>query len=114
MATAKRQLSLVAPTIEIAADARKPITVDLVGVRYTLMPPKSAYSLRMAMRAQGAGEDVMQLINILDDWCAAAFGRTVASEVLARLDNADDLLDYSHLMQLMAKTAEIGTANPTS
>jgi hypothetical protein len=103
----------VQPMLQIEALERRTIPVELVGKMYDLIPPKAAYSLRIAQRAQNAEQNVDTLLTILTSWMEAAFGAKVAPKIMARLDDPDDLLDYSHLLQLLQKVVELGV-NPTS
>jgi hypothetical protein len=103
----------IRPSLLIEAAERKSIPVELVGIHYDLIPPKAAFSLRIAQRAQDADKDVSQLLNILGSWMTAAFGEKQSARIMARLDDPDDLLDFPHLLQLLQKVVELGV-NPTS
>jgi hypothetical protein len=103
----------IRPMLLIEAAERKSIPVELVGTVYDLIPPKAAYSLRIAQRAQAAETDVNELMAVLTAWMVAAFGEKQATKIMARLDEADDLLDITHLMTLLQRVVELGV-NPTS
>jgi hypothetical protein len=103
----------IQPMMMIEAAERKSIPVDLVGVQYSLIPPKAAFSLRIAQRAQDADKDVTVLLGVLMTWMTAAFGDKQATKIMARLDDPDDLLDFGHLLTLLQKVVELGV-NPTS
>jgi len=103
----------IRPSLLIEAAERKSIPVELVGVHYDLIPPKAAFSLRIAQRAQEADKDVNLLLGVLGNWMTAAFGEKQSAKIMARLDDPDDLLDFGHLLTLLQKVVELGV-NPTS
>jgi hypothetical protein len=111
--TAKNDVVPIRPMLLIEAAERKHIPVDLVGVHYDLIPPKAAFSLRIAQRAQEADKDVTILMEVLTSWMVAAFGDKQAAKIMARLDDPDDQLDFPHLLTLLQKVVELGV-NPTS
>lgn len=108
--------------ITISAEPRKTFTVDLVGKTYTIRAPKGSAAIALASRAnmtskRGKGGDAAEIegmLSMLRDWSRAAFGVKVAEEVLARLDDPEDDLDFQHLSDLMAKVSEASTGNPTT
>lgn len=97
----------------IAADKREVIPVELVGERYSILPPKTAVTLKMAVRAKQAGSDPALMYEALQEWIDKAFGKK-AKEVHKRLDDPDDLLDIEHITELMKAVIEVSTGNPTS
>jgi hypothetical protein len=94
-------------SITITAEPRAAIPVDLVGVRYTVQPPKSALAFKLAVQAKSAGEDPEQMLTTIDEWIEKAFGKKQATAIRGRLD-------INHLMQLMEALIEEGSKNPTS
>lgn len=110
--------------ITISAEPRKTFVVDLVGKTYTIRAPKGSAAIALASRAnftskrgKGGGGDAAEIegmLAMLRDWSRAAFGVKVAEEVLARLDDPEDDLDFQHLSDLMAKVSEASTGNPTT
>lgn len=102
------------PRIVVAAKPRKPIPVELVGTDYVITPPKSTIAIAIAERAKGADNDPAALMAELNNWITIAFGKTQAKKVIARLNDANDDLDVTDVMELMQKVAEAVTPNPSS
>lgn len=100
--------------IVVEATPREEIPLTLVGVKYTIVPPKSNFALKMAYQAKTSKDDPTQVVDSLFDWVRKAF-RDQADAVLARLDDDGDDLDIDHLTQLMQKVLERGSGgNPTT
>lgn len=100
--------------INITAEPRTILDVELVGVRYKVNPPKSALALKLAVRAKSAGEDPTLMMEAIDEWIGKAFGAEEAIKVHERLEDEKDLLDFQHIMALMEAVIETTTGNPTS
>lgn len=105
--------------LTITAEPRKTLTVDLVGVTYTIRAPKGATALALAKRfgqkSKGKGSSqIDDTLTALRDWSRSAFGVKTSDEVFARLDDPEDDLDISHLSDLMAKVTEATTGDPTT
>lgn len=99
--------------ITINAEPRESIVVELVGVKYNLMPPKSSLALKMAVRAKTASDDPTEMMEAMYEWVDSAFGEE-ATAVKARLDAADDLLDIDHIAKLMEAVMELASGNPST
>jgi len=101
--------------IIVEASPRPRYTVQLVGVEYALSPPKSALSMKLAVRSKQSQEssDPTLMLDTLREWVVSAFGDEVGAVVLARLDDKDDEMDLDHLSELMRKVSEAATGNPT-
>lgn len=103
-----------AASITITADPRKAIIVDLVGVKYSIMPPKVSAALQLGMNSANPDPDqARQMFNDLDEWILVAFG-SEAPALHTRLKDPKDDLDLPHVMQLLKALVERTTANPTS
>lgn len=99
-------------TIEINASPVETLPVKLVGEKYTITPPKVAYSLAIARKAQklskkGKGTDeqkteqALRGIDMILEWVEAALPKEEAKRVLDRLEDPHDQLDISHVQKLM-------------
>jgi hypothetical protein len=104
--------------IEIES-TRKPITVNLVGVQYTLTPPKAAIAIEMAEAAKGmttTGDDanVDETLKVLYDWLGMAMTAKDVEAVKKRLKSKTDDLDIPHLTTLLEKVMEYVVGNPTT
>lgn len=113
--------------IEISAPERESISVDLVGKRYVMRPPKAALSIAIARRAKevaalttgdGTGEDVLEnvtkMLDVFDDWLERAFAKKDVKAIRARMEDPEDDLDFPQLITLIEKVVEYTTGNPTS
>lgn len=100
--------------ISISAAPRKKIPVDLVGVRYEVLPPKGALALQLGIQTKKAGDDPGAAWAMVESWVERGFGKANARKIKARLDDDGDDLDISHLMQLMTVLMERLSGNPTS
>lgn len=90
------------------------IPVRLVGVKYSIRPPKTALAIRFASRAKAAKEDPAALMEAVEGWVHMAFGKTTGKKVLARLDASDDDLDIEHIVKLMEALVEQQAGDPTT
>lgn len=105
--------------IEIDAEPRADIPVNLVGVEYTIRPPKGSTAIAMAKQARQAEksddeDSALKSWELIEDWVSKAFGKKKAGEIQKRLDDPDDELDVPHLSQLISKVSEQMTGNPTT
>lgn len=100
--------------INIVADPREPITVNLVGTEYVVKPPKAALAMKLAVTAKSAEEDPSAMMAAVNQWISIAFGKVGAKAIQKRLEDMDDDLDFPHIMQLMEAMIERATGNPTS
>lgn len=101
-------------TIEITAEPVKTLDVNLVGVDYDVKPPKGSLAIVLASSLGKIKDNPDKLMRILGDWVRVAFGKKQAEAVMKRLEDPDDDLDITHIMQLMEKLAEATTGNPTT
>lgn len=111
--------------IQIGADTAPvsdtAIDVDLVGIRYTIHPPKSSFSMRLAKVApafSGMTEKAMRkdskkalsamtaMNALMEDWINSAFTKTDAKKVIERLDDPTDALDVDHIFELLKGVME--------
>jgi len=98
--------------ITINAEPVEQIKVHLVGETYLITPPKAAFALRMARAAEDFKDDVTKQMKIIDQWVDSAFGPK-ADEIRARMDDGEDALDITHLIELLEAVVEVQTENPT-
>jgi len=99
------------PIIDIVA-SDEPITVNLVGKTYLARPPKTTLAMKLAEGMEGAEPDA--ILARLEQYLTMLFGAKEGGKIRKRLDDPDDLLDVSHIMDLMTKITEVSTATPTS
>jgi hypothetical protein len=94
----------------------KMITVKLVGKSYLVRVPKTAWALKLAVRARQAEQAPDLMATAMDEWIARVFSAEDAATVMRRLyDDPDDELDIDHIMALMEKMLDrAGSPNPTS
>lgn len=122
-------------TIGADAPAIETITVNLVGKKYKVTPPKESYSLKLARSApqlaglakgDGTGfadlmendpEKITEMVDsindLIDGWVESAFGAK-APEIKARLDDSSDRLDTKHIMELLEAVMEYSTEDRPS
>jgi hypothetical protein len=91
--------------ITIEATPIEPIDVTLVDKKYTIVPPKAALAMRLAVESKLYEDDPAKMAEVLGVWIKKAFGDK-AAKIQARLDDEDDLLDIVHIMTLMEKVIE--------
>jgi hypothetical protein len=100
--------------LNITADPREKIRVGLVGQEYDILPPKAAFGLKLAVRAKQAADDPSSVSATVDEWIVKAFGKAEAKKIQARLEDAEDDLDFPHIVQLMEAVIAMVSGNPTS
>ena len=114
MATSKGAPPIPEP-IAVKADPQDSVPVELVGKKYMVRTPKSWLSMKMGLAANRAEEDPGAMMDVLEKWIAAAFGKANGKKVLARLDDTEDDLDLEHIMDLVEALSERSASNrPTS
>lgn len=108
--------SLSTDLIRIEAEPRPTILVELVGVEYSVSPPKAALALKLSVHSKQAmdSKDPEQMDRAMQEWIATAFDPETAEKVRARLDDPRDALDMPHIGQLMRAVMEATTGNPTT
>lgn len=110
--------------IVIGADvpqARKPIVIELVGVKYLINPPKTLNYLDFvgeattitntdvaARIASGDLSVVGDSMGLINKWIDMAFGEE-AEAVRARLTDPGDSLEIIHVSELMKAVSEVIT-----
>lgn len=104
----------MADDIVISAEPVKRLTVNLVGVSYSVRPPKGAMAIVLATKMQKAEKDPAVLLDGLGDWLKIAVGKDEAKAIRARLEDPEDALDFEHIMTLLQKLSEASTGNPTT
>lgn len=100
-------------TLTIEAATRESIPVDLVGKRYSLVPPKTTLAIQVAAAAQSA-EDLPNMMKSLEGWVVAAFGTKSGNAIVKRLYDPNDALDVDHIVQLVQGVMGMQTGNPTT
>lgn len=100
--------------IVIEAEAPQTLAIDLVGVRYNIVPPKAALAMRMARNAEKARTNPELAVAELDSWIGHAFGKKGAKDIQKRLEDPADALDIIHIAKLMEALAERLSGNPTT
>lgn len=98
--------------IVINASPSKAFSVDLVGIEYAVRPPKMAV-LAVVAKAAAQKSDGGATIKHIEDLVKIMFKKS-ATEVLARLADSDDELDYQQIMDTAEAVIEAATGNPTS
>ena len=101
------------PVITVNAKTVEAIPVLLVGQQYQITPPKTTLALTLARAAQNAEADPEPMFALLDDWLSAAFGEEVGREVLTRMYDPKDRLDFKQIMELVQAVLEYATQDPT-
>jgi hypothetical protein len=98
-----------------AGERPKSISVDLIGKRYEIVPPKAGIALRIAKLATDKDPAVqMKVLALVDVWLARAFGDEAPALEHRLYEDPDDELDFLHIVQLIQKVVEFQTGNPTS
>jgi hypothetical protein len=100
--------------IDIQAEPRAKIPVNLVGQTYQVKPPKMSVLAVVAKAAAKGTEDAEAMITHVATLVKLMFGKDVAPTVLARLEDEDDDLDYLHIMKCAEAVMEEQTGDPTS
>lgn len=118
MATAKKTKAKEITTddldINIASEPPKPITVGLGGHRYTVRPVKGSLGIALGAKLKKVSDDPEKLVKAVTDITEAIFGKAEGAEVLKRLQDPEDVLDYAHIFELMNALVEKSTGNPTT
>lgn len=101
-------------SIKIEATPKAVLDVELVGVHYSVTPPKAALALRLAVAAKQSGEDDPgSVVDTLNAWLLMAMGEEQEKAIQARIEDPKDALDIDHLMMLMEAVIEESSGNPT-
>lgn len=100
--------------IEIKAEPKAALDVELVGENYNIHPPKASLALKLAVRAKTNADDPGLLLKTIDEWIDVAFGKAGAKAIHKRLDDPNDVLDIEHIMKLMEAVIEETSGNPTT
>lgn len=103
-------------SISIQAAFAETIDINLVGVAYTITPPKAGLAIQIARLSvdNADGTSTVKVLDLLDKWIDRAFGDQ-ADAVRARMyEDEDDQLDLPHLIELVKAVMEQQTGNPTS
>lgn len=99
--------------ITVKPEPVRTLTVDLLGITYTITPPKAAMALKIARMATDKETDALTVIDHLYKWLDKAFGKQSA-KVKKRLDSDNDPLDYPHLITLVKGVVERQSGDPTT
>lgn len=112
---ARRDKTRRANGIVIDEGQTENIPVRLLEVDYTITPPKVSKFLRMAAQAElEEGTSAAANIEQIEDWVLKAFGEDDGNDVLDRIDDDNDKLDYPHIQKLIQQTMAYATRNPTT
>lgn len=101
--------------LQIEAKPRTRLTVNLLGKRYSIMPPKTALAMKLSVRAKQAEDRPELMVDAIEEWIDKAFLPADADDVRHRIyESDDDPLDIDHVMELMEKLIERQTNTPTT
>lgn len=104
--------------IVITAPEPEKIAVELVGKEYFIRAPKAALAMSLADKFSGKADKELtpaeqrDLLEGVDMWIEAAFGKRQAAAVRKRLADPDDRLDFEQIMELVSLTYEEETGDP--
>lgn len=104
----------MANEINISAQAPLPIKVTLVGEEYEVRPIKGAIGIQMAQRFGKNTENPAELVKSIDALIGMIFGKSAKKTILARLNDAEDLLDFTHIIELVQALMENQSGNPST
>jgi len=93
---------------------RKPVLVELVSVRYWVVPPKIRSALKMFEQLQKVDESKpAEMFEQIDAIVRRLF-RGSGDEIISRMEDDDDDLDLEHITELIkALMARAGGGDPT-
>lgn len=110
--------------INIAPTPRKPLTVNLLGKPYKVMPLKSALAIEMAKNTKELQkskadtkslDNTLKLVDIVYEWLGMVMEKKDVIAIKARLKDPKDGLDIDHLVTLLNAVTEASVAaNPTT
>lgn len=100
--------------IEIAVEPPKPLKVNFGGEIYTVRPIKGSLGISLGSQMKGVKGDTEKLQKALKRIVDIMFGPTDGAVIMARLDDQEDDLDFTHVMELLNKLVEKSTGNPTT
>ena len=106
--------SLWTMAITISAAPRTVLDVELVGVHYSLTPPKAFLALKMAVDNKVNSEDPSLMVATMNEWLVQAVGVETAQMIQARMNDPADDLDVTHIMQLMEAVLSEMSERPTT
>lgn len=98
----------------ITGEKRDVIDIDLVGKKYKIKKPKTAVSLIAARSMGKAGNDAVKIIDATERWLKSVFGVKVTEEIMARLEDPEDDVDFPQIVEMQTKIIEEMTGNPTT
>jgi hypothetical protein len=101
-------------TITIPGKTRKSIDIELVGIEYTVRPPKASVAVFLSQALKDAGEDAEKLLDGLEKWNLVLFGKEIGPKVTERLKDPDDDLDIPDVVELISAVMETSGENPTT
>lgn len=101
-------------TIVIQAESRAKIPVELVGKTYQVKPPKMSLLAVVAKAASKGAEDASSMVGHIETLTKLMFGKEGAKEIMKRLADEEDDLDFSHIMKCAEAVMEEQTGDPTS
>lgn len=99
-------------SLNIPVEPRKNIDVILGDKHYSCRPPKAATAMRLVKGLDTS--DIDATLAVLKKWLAHAFGPDQAKAIIGRLNDDNDDLDISHIVDLMTQTMASATGNPTT
>lgn len=114
--------------IVIEAPEREENTVQLVGREYLVVSPKSSIAMKLSQQFNRPQDDISKLpeeeqtrikaersaeqLEGLHSFVLASFGKKQGKDVLARLEDPDDALDYPQITELIGALFETETTDP--
>lgn len=102
------------------SSTRKPITVDLVGVEYRVVPPKAVLAIEMSNKMKRADisatmeENPETAIDLVFEWLDYCMFKKDITAIRKRLHDNDDDLDLPHLTELLTQVTEMSSGNPST
>lgn len=100
--------------ISIAAKPRKEFTVDLVGQEILVKAPKSATAIAFSAAIEAAGENGAALLEEVKGFLKLILTKKDATKTIHRLEDPNDDLDVSEVMELVKGIMEEATGDPTT
>ncbi len=103
---------MTATDIKIVS-TRKPLNVSLVGVDYTITPPKAALAIEMAKDISKAkNKKPEEVMDTLYEWLGMCMDDEGVAAIRKRLMDPKDDLDIPHVTELLGAVMERITDNP--
>lgn len=101
-------------SVIVKGTKRKNIKIELVGKNYTIRTPKTAAALIIARAMSSAGKDPQKILKAMEDWLKIVFGTETSKDILKRLEDPEDDLDFQDILETQTKIVSEMTGNPTT